>query len=113
MVTFSFVGSPGTASIANGGKVYAAVVGTSGAQVVAGNPTRQSIIFQNPGSGRVNIYPTVNATGGVNAPSNASPQGSFQILPGASMTITGECQVAWGAFAAGANSPLTILESNV
>jgi hypothetical protein len=29
------------------------------------------------------------------------------------LVISGECQLAWGAFAASANSPITLMESNL
>jgi hypothetical protein len=107
------VGAAATVSTANGGKVTAATVGTVGAQVVAGNAARQSIRFHNPGTGNVFVYPVVNSTGGINAPSNANPAGSFVVMPGAMLVICGECQLAFGAFGANANSPLTVFESNI
>jgi hypothetical protein len=106
------VGAPGTASTANGGKVSAATVGTVGAQVIAGNPSRQNITFHNPGPGNVFVYPMLNATGGSNSPTNANPAGSFVVMPAAELMIAGECQLAWGAFAVNASSPLTVRESN-
>jgi hypothetical protein len=106
------VGSPGTVSTANGGKVSAATVGTTGAQIIAGNPSRQSITFANVGSANLFVFPVTNAAGGINAPSNANPAGSFVVMPGANLVIGGECQLGWGAFAVNANSPLTVMESN-
>jgi hypothetical protein len=107
------VGSPGTVSTATGGKVSGATVGTVGAQVIAGNAARVSISFENPGSGSLFVYPVTNAAGAPNTPSNANPAGSFVVMPGAMLTISGECQLAWGSFAANASSPLTIMESNL
>jgi hypothetical protein len=107
------VGSPGTISTATGGKVSGATVGTVGAQVIAGNPARQSIIFHNPGTTNVSVYPLLNATGGTNSPSSGNPAGSFQVLPGGLITITGECQGAWGAWGASATNYLTIMQSNL
>jgi hypothetical protein len=107
------VGSPGTASVTANGGLSSAVVGTSGAQVVAGNPARQSIRFANPGTTNIFVYPLLNATGGANSPSSANPAGSFQVFPGNQIVISGECQGAWGAFGASATNYLSILESNL
>jgi hypothetical protein len=107
------VGSPGTASVtANGGR-SSAIVGVSGAQVVAGNPARQRITFSNPGVTNVFVFPLLNATGGVNSPNSGNPAGSFQLLSGSQIVIAGECQGAWGAFGASATNYLTIMESNL
>jgi hypothetical protein len=110
---FVGVGSPGTVSTANGGKVSAVNPTTSPGQVIAANPPRQSLIFHNPGTTNIFVYPLLNATGGVNSPSSGNLGGSFQVLPGGLITITGECQGAWGAFGASATNYLTIMESNV
>jgi hypothetical protein len=109
------VGSPGTVSSASGGKVTAQnAITTVGAQVVAQNPQRVSIVFHNPGANNIFVYPLVNALGGVNAPTNAAPGGSFEVFPGGLLTISGECQTAWGAFAnTGTTNALTIMESNL
>ena len=109
----SYVGSPGTVGPANGGKLTAANPGTSGAQVLAANPARQSIIFHNPGPTNVFVYPLLNATGGANAPTNVNPAGAFIVMPGGLLTISGECQGAWGAFGASASNDLSIMETNV
>jgi hypothetical protein len=109
----SGVGSPGTVSTATGSKVTAATVGTVGAQVVAGNSARVSISFHNPGSGNVFVYPVTNSAGAPNTPSNASPAGAFVVMPGTMLMLSGECQLAWGAFAANAGSQLTIMQSNL
>jgi hypothetical protein len=93
----------------------AALVQTTGAVVIGANPSRQMIVFHNPTASGNNlfVYQTANALGGINAPTLAAPQGSFIVMPGATLTVTGECQNQWAAFASGANSPLTISESNV
>jgi hypothetical protein len=107
------VGAPGTASVTANGGLSSAIVGVSGAQVVAGNPARQSIRFHNPGGGNLFVYPVSNAAGAPNTPSNANPAGAFVVMPGGLLTVGGECQGAWGSFAANASSPLTIMESNL
>jgi hypothetical protein len=109
----SYVGSPGTVGPANGGKLTAANPGTSGAQVLAANPARQSIIFHNPGPSNVYVYSLLNATGAVNAPTGSNPAGAFIVMPGGLLTVSGECQGAWGAFGASASNDLTILETNL
>jgi hypothetical protein len=108
----SYVGSPGTVGPANGGKLTAANPGTSGAQVLAANPARQSIIFHNPGPGNVFVYPLLNATGAVNAPTNVNPAGAFIVMAGGLLTVSGECQGSWGAFSASGTGDLTIMETN-
>jgi hypothetical protein len=107
------VGYPGTISTASGGKVTAATPTTTPQQVIGPRPERQSIVFANPGSVAVFVYPLLLASGLPNSPSVASPQGSFQVLGGGLLTITGECQLAWGAFAASGTGAITIMESNV
>ena len=106
------VGSPGTVSGANGGKLTASNPRTTGAQVLAANPARQSIIFHNPGPTNVFVYPMLNATGGVNAPTNVNPAGAFIVMAGGLLTVSGECQGSWGAFSASGTGDLTIMETN-
>jgi hypothetical protein len=108
----SYVGSPGTVGPANGGKLTASNPGTTGAQVLAANPARQSITFANPGPSNVFVYQMTNASGGPNSPSNVNPSGAFLVMPGAMLTVSGECQLAWGAFGASASNDLTIMETN-
>jgi hypothetical protein len=109
----SYVGSPGTVGPANGGKLTAANPGASGAQVLAANPARQSILFHNPGTTNVFVYPLLTLTGTANAPSNLNPAGAFIVMAGALLTVSGECQGSWGAFGASSSNDLTILETNV
>jgi hypothetical protein len=67
----------------------------------------------NPGINALYIYPMTQANGQPLAPTLASLGGTFEIVPAALITFTGECQVAWGALAAaGSTNPLTIMESN-
>lgn len=115
MPIISGVGSPGTVGPASGGKVTPLnAVGTVGAQVIAANSQRVKISFHNPGTQIAYVYPLLTATGSANAPTIANPGGSFQVFPGALLEIGGECQGAWGAFAAaGGTNPLTVMESNI
>ena len=115
MGIFSGVGASGTVGPASGGKTTGLNnVGTTGAQVIAANPARVNITFHNPGTVNVFVYPLRNASGGTNAPTNALPGGAYVVYPAASITMAGECQGAWGAFAvSGGTNPLTISESNL
>ena len=82
--------------------------------VVAANPNRQSITFHNPGTNTMYIGMMTTVVGSQLNPTLAALGGTFSLLPGATMTFTGECQLAWGAIAAtGSQNPLTVMESNV
>jgi len=94
---------------------------TTPQNVISGNPARQSMVFHNPGSVDVFIFPNsgyanvsaVSRT--VFAPTTSALGGCFRVYGnGGSLTITGECQLGWGAFSAsGSGNPLTVMESNV
>jgi hypothetical protein len=60
----------------------------------------------------VYVFPLLNAQGQPNNPTSAAPAGSFQILAGGSLTLSGEIQGAWGSFSASVGSSLTAMESN-
>jgi hypothetical protein len=109
------IGSPQSVGPTSGGKTTPVNnVATGGALVIAANPARVSIMFHNPGTQTLYVYPAVTATGAANTPALASLGGSYQLLPGGYLTFAGECQTAWGAFAAvGASNALSISESNV
>lgn len=112
-------GSPLTIAGGSGAKLYAFNnLSTTPAQVVAANTARQSLTFHNPGTVDIFIAPvTVVNTGSQVAltPSTVALGGCFRVYAnGGSLTITGECQGAWQAFAASSTgNPLTIMESNV
>jgi len=89
---------------------------TTPAQVIAANQNRVSISFHNPGTNDVFVYQTQTLVSGslVNlVPSLSSLGGCYRIFGnGGGLTLTGECQLAFGAFSAsGSNQPLTITES--
>jgi hypothetical protein len=113
------VGSPGAVSSASGGKVYAYnAISTAPAVVAPANTSRQTIVFHNPGTGNLYVGPSqvLNAAGsGVPlTPTTAAVGGCFILFPGATLTVTGECQGSWQAFAAAnANNPLTVMDSNL
>lgn len=119
MALFAFVGAPGTIGPASGGKVTAFNnISTVFTQVIAANPSRVAISFHNPGTQNLFVGPMVvlNSSGQntANAPTNAAPGGAYVVYPAATLVMTGECQGAWGAFAAAnATNPLTISESNI
>jgi hypothetical protein len=123
-------GSGGTLafSSASGGKVYGYNNISDAAPVVVANENsgRQKITFHNPGTNDILIAPVFvqNVLG--TAPAQASNVaftpttvlmgGCFRVYGnGGTLSITGECQGAWqalGAIGAGANNPLTVMDSN-
>jgi hypothetical protein len=115
MTSTSGVGSPGTVSGASGNKVYAINnVSTVFTQVLPGNTQRVSMTWHNPGTIILYIGPLALASGANQTPNLGNLGGTFQLLPGATMTFTGECQTGWGALSASAaNNPLTIMDSNL
>ncbi len=122
-------GSPLAFSSASGGKIYGYNnVREDAVLVVAqANPSRQSIIFHNPGPNDIFVGPAFvqNVLGTAPTqpsnhaltPTNAALGGTFRVYGnGGALTITGECAGAWQALAvtgAGITNPLTVMESNV
>ncbi len=122
-------GSPLAFSSASGGKVYGYNNIAEAAPIVVAqaNPSRQKISFHNPGASDIFIAPSVtqnvlgtapaNPSNATLTPSNAALGGCWRVYGnGGVLSIEGECQGAWQAFAvtgAGANNPLTVMESNV
>lgn len=113
------VGSPGSASIASGGKTHAFNnITTSPAPVIGANPARQSITVHNPGTQDIFFAPSVVLVNGSDealVPALSALGGCYRVYAnGGTLTITGECQKPWQAFAAaGSTNPLTITDSNV
>src|SRR5882672_3744035 len=122
-------GSPLAFSSASGGKVYGYnnIAEATPRVVAQPNPSRQKITFHNPGSNDIFIAPsfvqntlgtaTTNPTNTALVPSNAALGGCWRVYGnGGVLSIEGECQGAWQAFAvtgAGTTNPLTVMESNV
>lgn len=115
-------GSPLAFSAANGGKVYSYnTIAEGGLSTVAPiNPGRQKIMFHNPGTNDIFIAPVKVQTTGIDVvlvPSNAALGGCFRVYGnGGTLSIEGECQGAWQAFAvtgAGSSNPLTVMDSNI
>lgn len=117
--------SPGGAAsyaAANGGKVRAfnTITHTANTLVAAANPSRQRIVFHNPGTVDIFISPTVavNASGSnvVLTPTTSALGGTFRVYGnGGTLTLEGECQCEWQALAlsGGPVNPLTVMDSNV
>jgi hypothetical protein len=100
---------------ASGGKVTPINnLGTVALQVIGPNAYRSMITFANPGTVTVYVAPLLNAQGAAFTPSLAALGGTFPVFAGGLLTLTGECQTGWQAFAAsGTNNPFTVSESNV
>lgn len=113
------VGSPGTISLASGGRTYAFNnISTSPAQVLGANPARQRIVVHNPGTVDIFFAPSVVQNGGSDTTLTPSPSalgGCYRVYAnGGTLEITGECQKSWQAFSASSsNNPLTITDSNI
>lgn len=120
-------GSPGTVTGANGGKTYGYnnISNASPLIVAQANPSRQSIIFHNPGTQDIFIAPQfvqgvlgtapTSPTNVALTPTTALLGGTFRVFAnGGQLTLGGECQGAWQALAAsGTTNPLTVIESNI
>ena len=124
MSIFGVVGGSQVFSKANGGKVYAynTITDTAPTTVAPGNPSRQKIVFHNPGSVDVFIAPALaytsssGTTPATLTPTTAALGGAWRVFAnGGSLEISGECQGAWQALAAsgGAVNPLTVMDSNI
>jgi hypothetical protein len=123
------IGSPGTVGGASGGKQYGFNNIAEGAlvTVLQANPSRRRAIFHNPGTVDLFIAPTFvqNVIGTAPTtpsnvaftPNNSNLGGCFRVYAnGGTLTIEGECQGAYQAFAVtggGSTNPLTVNESNV
>jgi hypothetical protein len=114
-------GSPLAFSSASGGKLYPfnALDAVTPQQVAPANPSRQQIMFHNPGAVDIFVYPQYKLSqAGVqsaNAPTVAAPGGSFRIYAnGGSLSLSGECSQAWYALAASSSTgALTVMDSNL
>lgn len=87
---------------------------TSAIQVIGPNQYRAALSFHNPGTVAIYVAPLLNAQGQSFTPSLGALGGTFIIYPGSTLSLQGETQYAWQAFAASSsNNPLTVMESNV
>lgn len=115
-------GSPLTIGGASGGKVYAYnAIDTTPGLVAPANPQRQTLIFHNPGTVDVVIFPaTAFIAYNGSSPSTLTPTasvlgGGFRVYAnGGTLQITGECQGQWQALSvSGTGNPLTVMDSNL
>lgn len=109
----------------SGGKVYAFNnIGATPKLVAPTNPQRTGINFYNPGPVNIWVAPqfvqSLNsvAAGSSNvalSPNAAALGGCYLVYAnGGQISLIGECQGAWQAFAAtGSANPLTVSDSNV
>lgn len=115
----AIAGGVQTDSSASGGKVYALNnISTVAQQVIAANPSRQTLTFHNPGDVDIFVAPTQKYDGSTFTdftPTTGALGGTFRVYSnGGTLTITGECQQAWQALSASSNDkPLTIMDSNI
>ena len=87
-------------------------IGTSSVTtVLSANANRYGVIFHNPGTASVYVYPSAMTT----PPTFAAVGGSFLIFPGSTLsfpsTLFANCNGTWAAFSgAGAAQALTVVE---
>jgi len=79
--------------------------------VISTSSVRQALIFHNPGTTNVYVYPSLTSA----APTTTAPGGSFIMFPGGTLSLSNEefsnINCGWSAFAAtGSSQPLTIVE---
>ena len=84
---------------------------TGPALVIANSATRHGLVFHNPGTATVYVFPTSIAT----TPATASVGGSFVIYAGGTLSFPSpvfpNANCSWSAFAGtGSNQALTIVE---
>lgn len=86
-------------------------LGTTALLLVTASTTRHGIVFHNPGTASVYVFPTAITT----APTVSAVGGSFLIFPGGSLSFAPtqfpNVNCSWSGFAAtGAANALTIVE---
>lgn len=110
----------------SGGKIYAFNnIAVTPRQVAPANPQRTGLNFYNPGPVDIYVAPmfvqslnSIASGGPANVtltPSSGALGGCFRVYAnGGQISIVGECQGGWQAFAAtGTINPLTVSDSNV
>ena len=108
-----FAGSVLAYSTATGGRAVPLNLTTVTMPIIPINPSRQSIIFHNPGTATAYVAPLTNASGAVFFPGLSNLGGCFTVVPGGTLVLQGEVQCAFQAFATAIGSPFTAMESNV
>ena len=114
MGTIRMIAQPGVGT-GGGTKVWPFNnISTAPIEVVGVNAYRESITFSNPGTATVFVGPLTDGNGKPFTPSMSALGGTFPVVGGAQLTITGECQVGWQALAlSGLSNPFTVYESNL
>lgn len=115
------VGASQTFSTASGGKIYGFLALTGLTLVAPANPTRQRILFHNPGPvdvlvGPLTVYPSAaSPTPLTFNPAIASYGGCFRVFAnGGTLTIEGECQGGWQALTVDESAgQFTVMDSNL
>lgn len=84
---------------------------TTASVVIAASTTRHGLMFHNPGTASVYVYPTLTST----APTTAAVGGSFLILPGGTLefppAVYPNVNCGWSAFSGtGSSQALTVVE---
>jgi len=92
-------------------------ISTSATQVIGINPARQQIIFHNPGTVDIVVFPTLvlnsSGTNTVLSPTTGALGGGFRVFGNGGMIAIGApaAQQAWQALSvSGSGNPLTIAE---
>ena len=102
-------------------KMTAATVGTSAAQILGANPTRNGLIVTNLHATQTvsiansgNAAPTSLGAGTITIPANSSVQFGWGLSPGPSGATVGQFGFSWtdvvNAIASGASTPVTLTE---
>lgn len=85
-------------------------IATAAVVAIAANTLRHGIMFHNPGTATIYVYPTSIAA----APTVSSVGGSFVVYPGGTLQFSPanfpNVNCGWSAFGLGASLPLTICE---
>ncbi len=85
-------------------------IATAASVAIAANTLRHGIMFHNPGTTTIYVYPTAMAV----APTTTVLGGTFVIYPGATLQFSPanfpNVNCGWSAFGLGASLPLTVCE---
>lgn len=86
-------------------------LGTTATSIIGSSTTRHGLIFHNPGTANVYVFPSLTST----SPSSTTLGGSLLIAAGSSVVFPSaqfpNINCGWSAFATtGSNQPFTILE---
>jgi hypothetical protein len=92
---------------------WAVTLQTTAATILQPNPSRQALVFYNPGPGAVAICPTnLSNAGTANLTPSIGGAGSITLQAnGTAVFDTLPCTAAWQGVSAVPNAPLTIYEA--